>query len=271
MIADTVRMRGYRLQWVLVTLVLLFPPSLGHIAASARAELLGEWLGQRLHQEVEVRVAQDYAQLEQSITEAGVDLAWAPPAVCARIASQVHAIFKAVRGGQSEYRAALVSRSHRIRSVAELAGRRAAWVDRLSAGGFLLATSYLRANGVDPDTQLAEQRFYGSYATAVRAVLRGDSDFTSVYARGEEKSAARRSLTELVGDRAKHLNVIACTPHAPTDGLVITRRTTATATLAAVERLCQDLADNRRSNLLNVVLDADYLVRAQPDDHAALV
>jgi phosphonate transport system substrate-binding protein len=252
-------------------LVLLFPPSLGHIAASARAELLAEWLGQRLAQDVEVLVASDYAQLERSIAEARVDLAWAPPAVCARVAEQAFAIFKAVRGGQSEYRAALVSRSHRLRSVAELASRRAAWVDRLSAGGYLLATSYLRANGVDPDTQLAEQRFYGSYATAVRAVLRGDSDFTSVYARGPEVAAARQSLSELVGDRAKHLNVIAFTPQAPTDGLVVTQRATAVATLAAIERLCQDLADQRRNNLLNVILDADRLVRASPADYAALV
>jgi ABC-type phosphate/phosphonate transport system substrate-binding protein len=129
----------------------------------------------------------------------------------------------------------------------------------------------MRANGIDPDTQLAEQRFYGSYATAVRAVLRGDSDFTSVYARGADEGAARQSLSELVGDRAKHLNVIAFTPQAPTDGLVVTRRDSAPTTLAAVERLCEKLADQSRSNLLNVILDADSLVRASPGDYAALV
>ena len=254
-----------------MSLVLLFPPSLGHIAASARAEVLGEWLGKRLQSAVEVRVADDYAQLERSIAEASVDLAWAPPAVCARVHEKAVAIFKAVRGGRSEYRAALVSRSHRIKSVMELVARRAAWVDRLSAGGYLLASSFLRANGIDPDRQLAEQRFYGSYAIAVRAVLRGDSDFTSVYTRGAEVAAARQSLLELVGDRARHLHVVAFTPQAPTDGLVITRRPAAEQTLAAVERLCEAMGDAQRSNLLNVILDADSLVRAASGDYAALV
>ncbi len=251
--------------------MLLFPPSLGHIAASARAEMLGQWLGKRLDAEVEVRVADDYAQLERSIADGQVDLAWAPPAVCARVESNALAIFKAVRGGRSDYRAALVSRSHRFASAADLASRRAAWVDRLSVGGYLLACAYLRANGVDPDRQLGEQRFFGSYALAVRAVLRGDSDFTSVYTRGVDEDSAFQSLAELVGDRAKQMHVVGVTPPAPTDGLVVTRRPAAERTLAAVERLRHTMGLGGGSTLLNVILDADDLVRADPGDYAALV
>ena len=253
-----------------MTLTLLFPPSLGRITASARAEMLSEWLEKRLGQPVEITVAADYAELEDAIVHARIDLAWAPPAVCASVEDRAAVIFKAVRGGASMYRAVLLCKSRKIESIADLKGRRAAWVDRLSSGGFLLPAAYLRANGVDPDADLASQKFYGSYATAIRAVLSRDADFTSVYAPGEDKGAAMRILVDMIGERARHLRLLGFTPEAPADGLVVTSRPTADATTAAVERLCEDLKKSWNSNLLTVVLDAEALERAESGSYAAL-
>ena len=113
------------------------------------------------------------------------------------------------------YRAVLLCKSKKLESIADLKGRRAAWVDQLSAAGFLLPAAHLRANGVDPDADLASQKFYGSYATAIRAVLSKDADFTSVYARGEDRGAAMRILVDLIGERARHLRLLGFTPEAP--------------------------------------------------------
>src|SRR5688500_7384720 len=95
-------------------LSLLFPPSLGPIAATARAELLAEWLSRRLVRPVAVEVARDYADMEKRLIERSVDLAWVPPALCARVVDSVPAIFVAVRRGLASFRSALVVRRRDI-------------------------------------------------------------------------------------------------------------------------------------------------------------
>ena len=250
-------------------LALLFPPSLGRITASARAEMLGEWVAQVLDRPVEVAIARDYAELQQAIRDAAFELVWAPPAICAQVVHDVRAVFQAVRSGNSQYRAAVVARRGDVRSMEELAGRRAAWVDRLSAAGYLLVAAELQRRGLSLQQDLAHQAFYGSYAIALRAVLGDKADFASIYVHEPDEASARASLREVVGDVHKQLSVVGFTQPAPTDALVVTRHEQAEATIAAVEQLIAAASADDESPLLSV-LDAESLVRARPEDYAAL-
>ena len=249
-------------------LALLFPPSLGQVTASARAELLTDWLGKRLGTFVTVEVAESYAELVQRIEHADVEMAWAPPSVCARVQPYARAIFKAVRSGSSMYRAAIIAREGQFGEVAELAGKRAGWVDTLSTGGYLLASGLLRSSGITPD-RLASEEFLGSYGAVVRALLEHQVDFGSIYVREPTPEGARESVSTFVGNaRAARIGVVGFTRAAPSDGLVVTRASDPELDLEALERLVS--GPNPTSMLLSM-LDAESLVLAQPDDYDALL
>ncbi len=251
-------------------LALLFPPSLGHLAASARAELLSQWFLRYLGSEVDIRIAPNYQALHRAITEAEVDLAWAPPVICARAQRSALAIFKAVRGGRSMYSSALVVRDGEARSLDELRGSRAAWVDRLSTAGYLLPLACLRDAGHEPEDLLTEQTFVGSYGRALRAVLEREADVTAIYVHDSNQDAAQDTLIELVGGAAStRLCALEFTASSPSDGLIVLDRPAHSDNHLVVEQL-KTLTDGSQHTLLLTILDADGLEPAHPGDYDAL-
>jgi phosphonate transport system substrate-binding protein len=248
-------------------LSLLFPPSLGQIRAHARAEVLAQSLGSRLGQSLEVTVAASYGDLERRVLEAEVDLAWAPPSICARAEREARAIFKVVRFGCSSYHAALVGRADDPPAIETGAGLRAAWVDPLATAGYLLPLAHLRQLGRDPAEAFASETFAGSYQGALLAVLSGSADVASIYCTSPTEEAAQRCLEENVGASAAHLTAVAFTPAAPADGLIVTARVKNDELIDAVERAVDG---SLGPTLLLELFDADRLERAAPDDYAAL-
>ncbi len=249
-------------------LTLLFPPTLGQIRAQTRAEVLSGSLGRRLGRPVKVDVAESYEQLERAVLAAEVDLAWAPPSICAAADPDAAAIFKVVRFGESSYNAAFVGRAVNPPSMDGLQGARAAWVDPLSAGGYLLAVAHLREAGLEPSELFSSEKFFGSYQGALLSVLSGNADITTVYAHGKTDAAARRTLVENVGASASHLKPIAFTGAAPADGLIATSRLRGNeALLAALERAVDG---SLGPTLLLELFEADRLERAERDEYQAL-
>jgi two-component system NtrC family sensor kinase len=253
-----------------VGISMLLPPSLGALRANARAEVLAEWMHRRLGIATEVRVASSYDMLAAALLDAQVDLAWAPPSICAQVEPHVPAIFTAVRGGRSTYCAAIVARADRFGSVEQLRGTIAAWVEPRSSGGHLLAAATLRAHGFDLDRDLAGQAFHGSYRDAVRAVLAKRADFTSVFTPAPDVGALQRPLRDLVGEAASELAAVAFTPWAPSDGLVLTRRLMSPGPHGAVPWLGPLIDGSDPGSYLLLLLEAERLVRAEPNDYATI-
>lgn len=247
-------------------LSLLFPPTLGKLRAHARAEILSESLGRRLARAVEVEVAGSYGELESQVLGGAIDLAWAPPSICARAEPSAAAIFKAVRFGESTYNAALVGRASDTPALDGLAGLRASWVDQLSAAGYLLPFAHLSGLGLDPAALFASQEFCGSYQGALLAVLSGRADVTAIYCHGTTDAAARRTLRENVGASEIHLAPFAYTEAAPSDGLIATARV-GDDVIDAVERAVDG---SLGPTLLLELFEADRLERAASDEYAAL-
>jgi phosphonate transport system substrate-binding protein len=147
---------------------LALPPSVGIARAKARGELLESSLSIELGEPLSVTVTDDYAQLARAVRHAEAELVWTPAAVCADVEADARAIWKTVREGRSEYRSALVARSDARLSLERLAGRRAAWVDPLSIGGYLLVRQHLRERGLAPSSTFAEERFEYARLRALR-------------------------------------------------------------------------------------------------------
>lgn len=256
------------LDWSAV-LTLLFPPSLGHVAASARAELLAQWFQRRLDMEVSIEVAASYEALRTTIERREVDLAWAPPVICAAVQRTSLAILKAVRSHSSSYQAALVVRRGEAITLHDLRGRRAAWVDRLSTAGYLLPVAHLRDRGYEPDDLLEGQVFVGSYGRAMSALLEGEADLASIYVSSPTADGAQASLRELLGESATRLRAIDFTAASPSDGLVVVDRSAHGDSRQVLDKI-RALTNGRTQTLLLTVLDAEALELARPGEYDAL-
>lgn len=192
-----------------------------------------------------MEVAPNYQAVHWAVAQASHDVVWAPPLICGQVVSGVRATLTAVRGGSMSSRAALVvQKSGDIEELSDLYGTRAAWVDKLSMGGYRSATALLRQEGHEPSTMFRDVGFCGSYRDAILAVAAGHAEVTSVYAGiHADHHEICGTLEDIAGDAARSLRVLCRTPPAPYDALVLTKRTSPSLA-ASFER--QVLALRRR-------------------------
>lgn len=244
----------------------LLPPDRGTVRAAARASVLADWMTAWLETEVKVEIAPSYRELALALERGEVDLAWAPPAICARRPALSQTLLTVVRYGATSCRAALVVRkADGRRSVRDLSGARAAWVDPLSTSGHLMALLYVREQGLDPEKLFGAQTFAGSYRDALAAVADKRADVTSVFVVDGGPVATLRELSDLVGPSAADLSLLSETPPAPYDALVIPPGGHARSLVKKILSLHQRMSPPA---MLLEVCRADRFVRADVDAYA---
>ncbi len=148
-------------------------------------------------------------------------------------------------------------------SLDKLSGSRAAWVDPLSFGGYLLAVEFLKRRRIDPDRTFSSQKFYGSYPDAASAVLEGKADLTSIVTSRANNDSIRRVLSQMVGTAFTRLNVLGITDPIPSDGLVIMRGMDE----SIAERLEQLIENTHRHDELCNMMNCEGFNRTQPVDY----
>ncbi|MFZ5444358.1 MAG: phosphate/phosphite/phosphonate ABC transporter substrate-binding protein [Myxococcota bacterium] len=161
------------------------PPSLGALKASTTASHLGAWLrrhfGGRL--EFKFRLVSSYAELSTALTSGQVQLAWAPPMVCAQVMRQGGtALAQCERDGQTTYRAAFLSHERHRLDLAALEGISVSWVARESTAGYLLPRAWLARRGVDLARAFRQETFSGSYHLSLVALVSGKAELATTYA-----------------------------------------------------------------------------------------
>lgn len=248
-----------------VTLRFLMPPSVGDARARARGELLERSLTRDLGERVEVEVAESYDALRFRVRARDVELAWLPSAVCAQCSSHIHAVYRVVRAGRSTYRSALVADRAAHLGLSRLRGARAAWVDPLSLGGYLLVRAHLVERGLVPEQTFASERFLGSHPAALSAVLDGDADVAAVSVAGDEDARVEEALA-LHGGRAgaTRLEALLITQAVPTDALILTRALKPSRADALTKRITAGLP------ALRLAMEADALEPAKLEAYARI-
>jgi ABC-type phosphate/phosphonate transport system substrate-binding protein len=249
----------------------LFPPSLGRARASARAEFLQSALSNAFGEPIHVDVSHDYRDLEERALSGEADMVWAPAGVCARIEGAARAVFKAVRGMSSTYRAALVARTGSGVTLAALERKTAAWVDPLSVGGYLLVRSHLTSLGIDPDRTFREQRFVGSHPAVVAAIIHGEVDVGAVTVPRMDEASVREAIRIYVGDVASRIEVVTISDEAPTDAIVITRHMPTYDAKRMESMLAPNGMDVRPPACLLDVMQAETLLRARPGEYMGVL
>ncbi len=142
-------------------------------------------LGALAGAELAVYEAASYEDLALAMARGDVDFAWLPPLAFIALERRktVVALASAQRGGDTAFHSAIiVAKSSALKDPEDLAGARAAWVDRYSASGYVVPRVGLAAVGVDPRVAFAEERFHHSHEAVVRAVVGGRADFGATYA-----------------------------------------------------------------------------------------
>lgn len=100
-----------------------------------------------------------------------------------------------------------------ITKLEDLAGKTMCWVDAVSTSGYIIPRIMLKAAGVDPDTDLAQQIEAGSHDGVALAVYQGDCDAGACYI------DARDKIEDDYPDVKEKTIVIAESPEIPNDGL----------------------------------------------------
>ncbi len=137
-----------------------------------------------------------YQELLDEMHAGELDLAWLPPVVALKATARGRTIPIAlpVRAGASSFHGALFCRpDYPAKNAKELSGARVAWVDRQSAGGYLVIRAALKAEGVDLTRAFAHEAFLGSHDAVVHAVLAGAVDVGATFAYLDLKRSVTRA------------------------------------------------------------------------------
>ncbi len=144
-----------------------------------------ELLADRLGRPAKVVVAPSYAEVSSLVARAEAHVAWLSPAVFVKLerTSKVHLLAAVDRAHGKGYRGVLfVPANSSVIEPDELRGKRMAWVDPDSCAGHLFVRLALKKRALDPAGLFGEQRFFGSHASVVHAVMRGDADAGATFA-----------------------------------------------------------------------------------------
>jgi phosphonate transport system substrate-binding protein len=194
-------------------------------------------------------VAQSYDDLASAVCGGEVGFAWLPPVPAIEL--QDHGIAEplvvAVRENASTYHCALVVREGAaIASLAELEGRRIAWITPESASGYIVPRVHIAAAGHDVRHFFASEVFLHDHRAVVDAVARGDVDvgatFCGVGADGKVVSGSW--LTE-VGMPVRKVRALCTFGPIPGDAIVAATDIPAHARSAVTRFLLQDTGDSK--------------------------
>lgn len=233
---------------------------------------LTEMLARRVGSEVALFEASSYEELAGALTSGAVDVAWLPPIPFVALSEKRAAVplVSLRRGGHARFSAAIVVRGDSsIVRISDLVGKRAAWVDRLSASGFTVPRIALFESGVDPRTAFVRERFFHSHEAVTRAVLGGIADFGATYAGTDESGEVTRGPWT-IGTSAKEVRVLKLVGDIPGDVVAASARLDERARAKLRDAMIA-ISQNKKARLLaRGAFGADELVTFEADGYADL-
>jgi phosphate/phosphite/phosphonate ABC transporter binding protein len=161
-----------------------FTPVLSQTDMRAEFEPLMTYLSDAIGRSVVLYIAKDYGDLRTPIENGQVDIgSFSPFAyVDAQRGGKIRIIAQSILDGAATYRGLIVARKDSgIKSIADLEGKRFAFVDPKSASGYVYPRAMLIEKGVNPERYFKETIFAGSHDNVIAAVLDGRVDAGAIY------------------------------------------------------------------------------------------
>ena len=161
-----------------------FTPVLGEAEMRAEFDPLASYLSDAIGQKVVLYVAKDYGDLRTQMEAGTVDIgSFSPFAyVDATRGGKIRIIAQSIIDGTATYRGIIVARKDSgLKTVADLQGKRFAFVDPKSASGYVYPRAMLIEKGLNPKTYFKETIFAGDHNKVITAVLDGRVDAGAIY------------------------------------------------------------------------------------------
>jgi phosphate/phosphite/phosphonate ABC transporter binding protein len=237
---------------------LAVPESLAVIDAGVGS--LIRWIGARAGIELVRFQVPSYEALARQMLEGALHVAWLPPIVFVRLEREGVAdpLVSNHRGTNSGYQSVLLVRSSSsILTLDGLQGRSAAWVDPMSASGYVLPRLQLAALGLDPRTLFGVERFYGSHPAAVRALLDGDVDVAATFVGVGDGVVSRRSWSSEV-EPPDDLRILATFGEIPADLIAVRHDVTSDARESLASAFRDIVNDDAMSQVARRVFGVEY-------------
>lgn len=201
-----------------------FVPSSDSQKVLATGEPLARQLEEITGLKFRVSVPTSYAAVIEAMGSNQVDVAWLAPFsyVIAHDKFGAEVILSSVRMGSKTYFAQIiVPADSEIKSVAELKGKRFAFVDAASASGYLYPSALLLKNGVDPKKDLGQTTFAGGHDKVVIAVYNKQVDAGATFGDSvpnqNPPTDARTRVRSTLPDVMEKVRVLAVTEPIPND------------------------------------------------------
>jgi len=213
----------------------------------------------RANADIAVSSLPSYERVTQRIHKGELDLAWVSPIPFIALwrSKSISPIASPRRGGMHYHGAIVVAADSPIADLAGLAGKRAAWVDRYSAAGFVVPRIELAKAGLDVKSAFSAQHYFGSHLAVARAVAEGRADFGATHVRLADNLAVIGGPWSKDPELEKRLRIFATFGEIPADviaareGLDVAVRNRVRDAFLAVAR------EPRAKELLAAVFGAD--------------
>jgi phosphonate transport system substrate-binding protein len=197
-------------------IIMSFVPSGDTQEIIASGDQIAQMITDKTGLVVKANVGTDFAAVREAMGAGKAHIGWLNTFnyVLAHEKYGVDVSLVTVRFGTSTYTGQIIVRTDSgIGSLADLKGKTMCWVDPNSTSGYIIPRIYMKANGLDPDTDFADTVEAGSHNNVVTAVYNGDCDAGAVY------SDARSSIEKDFPDVKDKVSILATTTDIPNDGV----------------------------------------------------
>jgi len=124
---------------------------------------------------------------------------------------KIHLLAKQIADGSDSYSGYIIT-THKagLKTIADLKGKRFAFVDRNSASGYIYPLALLIEGGLNPLSEFKSIRFSGSHERSIQLLLTGEVDAAAVY-------SGAMSVVKRMGNDVSDIRIIAQTDRIPYD------------------------------------------------------
>ena len=197
-------------------IIMSFVPSGDTQEIIASGDAIADVLQKETGLVIEANVGTDFAAVREAMGAGQAHIGWLNTFnyVLANEKYGVDAALVTERYGSTSYKGQFnVLADSGITSLEDLKGKVICWVDPNSTSGYIIPRIMLKANGIDPDTDFANQIEAGSHNNVITQVYNGECDVGTTYA------DARSSVEDDLPDVKEKVAVLAVTSDIPNDGV----------------------------------------------------
>jgi phosphonate transport system substrate-binding protein len=249
-----------------------FVPSQDSQKVLASGQPLADLLSQETGLSFTVSVPTSYAAVVEGMGSENVDVGWLASFVyvLAHDKFKSTVILSTVRGGSKTYTGQIISHvDSGVNTLADLPGKKFAFVDPGSASGNIYPRALLLQNGIDPATAFAESIFAGGHDKVVIAVYNRQVDAGATFGDSVEgiTTDARTNVVSTLPDVMEKVQVIGKTAPIPNDTVSVRAGLPAELALQIQEGLLSIAKTDQGKALLKSLYNIDGLALAMDADY----